>query len=80
MSSALQADSLQPEPPGQPSGLISALQQSDAVIFVYILVLYVNIYVSSFIFTFCSHIGHYRMLSRVPCAIQSVLVSYLFYI
>ena len=33
-----------------------------------------------FFFLFSSHIGHYRVLSRVPCAIQQVLISYLFYI
>ena len=27
-----------------------------------------------------SHIGYYRILRRVPCAIQQVLVNYLFYI
>ena len=26
------------------------------------------------------HISHYRALNRVPCAIQQVLISYLFYI
>ena len=31
-------------------------------------------------FRFFSHIGHDRALSRVPCAIQQVLISYLFYI
>ena len=36
-------------------------------------------YVHSFL-RFFSHIGHYRVLSRVPCAIQQVLISYLFYI
>ena len=27
-----------------------------------------------------SHIGYHRILSRVPCAIQSVLISYLFHV
>ena len=27
-----------------------------------------------------SYRGHYRVLSRVPCVIQEVLISYLFYI
>ena len=31
-------------------------------------------------FRFFCHIDHYRVLSRVPCAIQWVLISYLFYI
>ena len=30
-------------------------------------------------FRFFSHIDHYRVLSRVPCAAQYVLISYLFY-
>ena len=30
-------------------------------------------------FRFFSHIGYYRILSRVPCAIRQVLISYLFY-
>ena len=35
---------------------------------------------SSFFFSFFSHLGHYRVLSRVPCAIRRFLfVSYLFY-
>ena len=38
--------------------------------------LYVDIYPLSF--RFFSHIGYYRVLSRVPCAIQQVLISYLF--
>ena len=33
-----------------------------------------------FFFTFFSHVGHYRILSRVPCTNQHVLVDYLFYI
>ena len=33
-----------------------------------------------FFFWFFSHIGYYRGLSRVPCAIQQVLTSNLFYI
>ena len=32
------------------------------------------------LFIFFPHIGYYRVLSRVPCAIQYVLISYLFYI
>ena len=31
------------------------------------------------LFRFCSHISHYRVLNRVPCAIQQVLIGYLFY-
>ena len=38
---------------------------------------HVNIY--PLFFGFPSHRGHYGVLNRVPCAIQSVLISYLFY-
>ena len=37
-----------------------------------------SIYMYPLFFRFSSHIGHYRVLSRVPCAIQEVLTSYLF--
>ena len=40
-------------------------------------------YIQSFFFCFLrlsSHIDHYRVLTRVPCAIQQVLRSYPFYI
>ena len=36
------------------------------------------IYVYPFSFRFFSHIAYYRVLSRVPCGIQQVLVGYLF--
>ena len=39
--------------------------------------LYVYIYPP--FFGFPSHLGHHRALSRVPCATQQVLISYLFY-
>ena len=32
----------------------------------------------SLFFRFFSHISHYRVLCKVPCAIQQVLISYLF--
>ena len=35
-------------------------------------------YIPSFL-DFLKHLGHHRALSRVPCAIQQVLNSYLFY-
>ena len=38
------------------------------------------VYIYPLFFRFFSHIGHYRVLSRVPCAIQQVLICYLFYI
>ena len=37
------------------------------------------VYIYPLFFEFPSHLGHQRALSRVPCAIQSVLISYLFY-
>ena len=40
--------------------LVSAVQQSESVIHITI----------STLFRFFPHIGHYRVLSRVPCAIQ----------
>ena len=43
-------------------------------------VIQLYVYIYSFFFRFFSLIGNYRILSSVPCAIQLVLVSYLFYI
>ena len=40
---------------------------------------YTHTYIHSF-FRFFSHIGHYRVQSTVPCAMQRVLISCLFYI
>ena len=37
------------------------------------------VYIYPFFFGFPSHLGHHRALSRVPSAIQQVLISYLFY-
>ena len=42
--------------------------------------LYIYRYPVFLFLRFFSHIGHYRVLSRVPCAIQQVLISYLLYI
>ena len=47
---------------------------------VYSKVTQLYIYIYPFFFRYFSHIGYYRILSRVPCAIQQVLVDYLFYI
>ena len=38
---------------------------------------YIHISAPFFFFLAFSHIGHYRVLSGVPCAIQQVLISYL---
>ena len=43
-------------------------------------VIQLYMYTYLFFFRFFSHIGHYRVLSSVPCAIQQVLIRYLFYI
>ena len=52
--------------------LASGVQQNDSVI---------HIHMSPPLFLrFFSHISHYRVLSRVPCAIQQDFISYLFYI
>ena len=48
--------------------LVSAIQCSESVTH------------KSILFRFFSCIDHYRVLSRVLCAIQQVLISYLFYI
>ena len=48
---------------------VSAVQQSELAIHI----LY------PLLFGFPSHLGHPRALSRVPCAVQEVLSSYLFY-
>ena len=50
--------------------LVSGVQHSDSVTHTQYPLLFI----------FFSHIGHYGVLSRVPCAIQLVLTSYLFYI
>ena len=48
--------------------LVSGVQQSESVIHTHTSTL-----------RFFSHVGHYRVLHRVPCAIQQILFSYLFY-
>ena len=50
--------------------LVSAVQQSDSQI---------CIYTSPLHFGFPPHLGHRRALSRGPCAVQQVLISYRFY-
>ena len=37
------------------------------------------IYIYPLFFGLPSHLGHHRALSRIPCAIQYILISYLFY-
>ena len=36
------------------------------------------VYIYPLFLGFPSHLGHHRALSRAPCAIQSVLISYYF--
>ena len=43
-------------------------------------VIQLYIYKYSFFFRFFSHIRYYRIVSRVPCAMQQVLIGCLFYI
>ena len=50
--------------------LVSAEQQSEPAVRVYIHLLF-----SAFPF----HLGHHRALGRILCAIQEVLIAYLFY-
>ena len=38
------------------------------------------VYIYPLFFRFFSHIGHYRVLSRVPCALPQVHICYIFYI
>ena len=52
--------------------LVSGVQLSESVVHIHIFI--------PFLGGLFSHIGGYRVLSRAPCAIQSVLISYLFYI
>ena len=52
----------------------------DVLFQVYSKVNHLYIYIYPLFFRFYSHIGLYRVLSRVPCAIQQVLVVCLFYI
>ena len=49
--------------------LVSAAQQSESAICIHI----------PLFFGFPSHLGHHRALRKVPCAIQQVLIGYLFY-
>ena len=39
-----------------------------------------QLHIYSLFFRFLSPVGHSRVLNRVPCAVQWVLNSYLFYI
>ena len=48
---------------------VSAVQKSESVI---------HTHISTHLFF--SHLGHYRVLSRVSCATQQILISYLFYV
>ena len=42
--------------------------------------MHMHIHIHILVFRLFSHLGHYRLLSRVPSAIQEVLISYLIYI
>ena len=45
---------------------------------VYSKLIQLYVYIYPFFFRFFSHVGYYRLLSRVPCAVQQVLVADLF--
>ena len=47
--------------------LVSAVQQGEWVI---------HIHIYPLLFRFCSHIGHYRLLSRVPCLLTCRQILY----
>ena len=38
----------------------------------------IQLYMYLFFFQIFSHLGYYRIVSRVPCVVQYVLVGYLF--
>ena len=52
-------------------------QQSDSDLYTYI---DSYTYTKTLFIRLFSCVGHYRVLTRVPCAIQKVLISYLFYV
>ena len=51
--------------------LVSFIQPSNSVMHTYMYLFFISVF---------SHIGYYRILSRVPSAVQWVLVGYLSYI
>ena len=60
--------------------LLSAIQHSESVIYMCVCVcVCVCVCKKHSFFKLFSHIGHYRVLSRVPYALQYVLISNLFY-
>ena len=40
--------------------------------------IYIHIYIYIFFFRVFLHVGYYKILSIVPCAIQYIIVGYLF--
>ena len=70
--------------------LISAMQQSDSVIYICVCVyihMYVYVYICVYVYThtfffkiFLSIMAYYRILNIVPCAIQQDIVVYLLYV
>ena len=61
--------------------IVSGVQHSDSCMCVCVCIyIYVHVCVHIFFFRLFSIIGYYKILSVVPCAIQKVLVGYLFYI
>ena len=39
----------------------------------------IHLHISTLLKIFFSHIGHNRVMSRIPCTTQQILISYLFY-
>ena len=61
--------------------LVSGVQQVTFFIYAYIhMYIWICVYYTYLFFRSFSHLGYYRKFSRVPCAIQQVLVDYLFQI
>ena len=56
------------------------LQSYQFQVYSKVIQLYIYICINTYLFRFLSHIGQDRVLSRVPYAIQQVLVDYLFYV
>jgi len=50
--------------------LVSGVQQSESITHTHT---HTHIYIYTLFFRFFSHIGHYRVLTGVPCAIQEVI-------
>ena len=52
--------------------LVSGVQQSQSAV-------HIHISTTPLFYIFFSHADHYRMLSGAPCAVQQILINYLFF-